>query len=74
MREEVSILIDRLCEVFEIESLGDDAAPEMMRIIRAVSYDKIVVIEANGRMHLTLCKHFGYRDPLWKVVTTRPHD
>lgn len=63
-------LIDRLCGCFEsqLSGDGDEAAAEMMRVIRAVAEDGKVVLEADGHLASVLSSSFGGDAELWRHV------
>jgi len=63
-------LIDKLCGCFEtqLSGGGDEAAAEMMRVIRAVADDDKVVLLADGPVAPILTASFGEDKELWRHV------
>ena len=70
MRMESLELIDRLCGCFETKftDVGDEAAAEMMRVIRAIADDEKVFILADGIIGPVLSSSFENDTELWQHV------
>ncbi len=69
MQLDVMIIIEELCAAYEEEGLSEEQAPETIRVVQAVSHNKNVVVDSNGRLAEVLRKRFPKDHPLWERVT-----
>jgi hypothetical protein len=61
-------LINKLCEQFETKLDGDEAAAEMMRVIKAVSEERLCVLLSEGLVAPVLKTTFDPKSNIWKYV------
>jgi hypothetical protein len=62
-------LIDKLCGCFETKMPeNDEAAAEMVRVIKAISENRICILLSDGHIAPILKSSFNSESNLWKFV------
>lgn len=69
VEKDALLLIEQLCAAYEAEQLGDDTAPEVMRVVQALAEGGRVRLAVGSPLSACMSRRFPGTSPIWGCVT-----